>query len=96
MKKLLPVSMVMFILTMFNPILSQTSDMDAMLTNVNQSSVTSGIIYERVAAFANLYKYNQTRDTADILYFEQALSELYRAGNQQKFMPFATLCWRMQ
>lgn len=92
MKKLLTVSMVIFMLTMFNnPILSQTSDLDAMLTNVNQSSVTSGIIYERVMPFANLYNYNQAFDTATLGYFEQAFSELYRASNQQKFIPYTTL-----
>ena len=91
MKKLLTVSVVIFILTIFNPILSQTSDLDAMLTNVNQSSVTSGIIYERVMPFANLYNYNQAFDTATLGYFEQALSELYRASNQQKFMPHTSL-----
>ncbi len=43
MKKLLTVSMVIFMLTMFNnPIQSQTSDLDVMLTNVNQTSVTNG------------------------------------------------------
>lgn len=65
--------------------------LDSMLVNVSKSSVTSGIIYERVAAFANLYKYTQTRDTAGISYFEQAESELYRASNKTKFVSTATL-----
>ena len=91
MKKLLTVSVVIFILTLFNPVLSQTSDLDAMLTNINQSSVTSSIIYERVMPFANVYNYNQVFDTATLDYFEQAFSELYRASNQQKFIPYTTL-----
>ena len=57
-----------------------------MLVNVNKSSVTSGIIYERTATFANLYKYNTALDTADIVYFEQAENELYDASNQTKFV----------
>ena len=60
--------------------------LDQMLVNVNKSSVTSGIIYERTATFANLYKYNTALDTADIVYFEQAENELYDASNQTKFV----------
>jgi hypothetical protein len=70
---------------------AQAFNLDAMLTNVDQSSVTSGIIYERVMPLANLYNYNQTHDTATLEYFEQAFSELNRASNQQKFMPYTTL-----
>lgn len=65
--------------------------LDQMLVNVDKSSVTSGIIYERVPAFANLYKYNQTRDTADVVYFEQALNEFYNASNKTKFISNAAL-----
>src|SRR3954447_10770384 len=69
----------------------EDSSLDQMLVNVDKSSVTSGIIYERVAAFANLYKYNSIHDTADVFYFEQAESELYRASNQTRFISNAAL-----
>lgn len=63
--------------------------LDQQLVNVNQSTVTSGIIYERVKPFASLYTYNQpngTNNTADYKYFEQALSELHRASNKLKLI----------
>ncbi len=65
------------------------STLDQQLVNVNQSTVTSGIIYERVKTFSNLYTYNQpngTNNTADYQYFEQALSELHRASNKLKLI----------
>lgn len=65
------------------------STLDQQLVNINQSTVTSGIIYERVNTFSNLYTYNQpngTNNTADYQYFEQALSELHRASNKLKLI----------
>lgn len=70
---------------------AQTNTLDAMLTNVNQSSVTSGIIYERATPFANLYNFNATYDTATLGYFEQAFSELYKASNQTLLVPYTNL-----
>ena len=67
------------------------SSLDDMLAYVDKSTVTSGIIYERAAAFAHLYNYNTIRDTADVFYFEQAESELYRASNQTRFISNAAL-----
>lgn len=75
-------------LVVFLQIQAQTT-LDQQLINVNQSKVTSGIIYERVKTFSNLYTYNQpngTNNTADYQYFEQALSELYRASNKLKLI----------
>ena len=43
---------------------SETTHDDALI-NIDQASVTSGIIYERVVQFANLYNFNtQFRKTA--------------------------------
>ncbi|MEC4049298.1 hypothetical protein OX284_007635 [Flavobacterium sp. SUN046] len=62
--------------------------LDQQLVNVNQSSVTSGIIYERVAQFANLYNFNKSNEfnVADFKYFKQAFSEMRRASNDTKFI----------
>lgn len=62
--------------------------LDQQLTNVNQTSVTSGIIYERVISAANLYNFNKvsTFNTANYSYFKQALSEMHRASNGSKFI----------
>ena len=85
MKKLLFLG----ILFLFPKIFSQSlSSLDEMLTNVNQSSVTSGIIYERTAQFANLYNFNKTSsyNTANSKMFIQALAEMYKASNKAKFI----------
>lgn len=67
--------------------------LDQQLSNINQSSVTSGIIYERVIPAANLYNFNtvSTFNTANYSYFKQALSEMHRASNGTKFTALANL-----
>ena len=62
--------------------------LDQQLSNVSQTSVTSGIIYERVLSSANLYNFNKvsTFNTANFPYFKQALSEMRRASNNTKFI----------
>lgn len=58
------------------------------LININQTSVSSGIIYERVISVANLYNFNRVSsfNTANFPYFNQALSEMRRASNDTKFI----------
>lgn len=65
-----------------------TSPLDDALQQVDQTSVTSGIIYERVTQFANLYNFNKQENfnTATFAYFQQALSEMHRASNMQLFI----------
>ena len=62
--------------------------LDQQLNNISQTSVTSGIIYERVIPIANLYNFNKvnTFNTANFPYFKQALSEMRRASNNTKFI----------
>lgn len=62
--------------------------LDLQLVNVNQSTVTSGIIYERVLQIANLYNFNKstTFNTANYPYFKQALHEMHKASNGAKFV----------
>lgn len=66
---------------------SQTK-LDSMLVNVNKSSVTSGIIYERVTQFANLYNFNKAdySNSSDYKYFRQALNELHNASNHTRLI----------
>lgn len=66
--------------------------LDQQLTNISQSSVTSGIIYERVIPVTNLYNFNKvsTFNTANFPYFKQALSEMRRASNNTKFVSLDT------
>ncbi len=62
--------------------------LDQQLTNINQSSVRSGIIYERVMQIANIYNFNTTStfNTANFNYFKQALDEMNRSSNGTKFI----------
>jgi hypothetical protein len=77
---------------------NQEKTLDDALVTVNQASVTSGIIYERVVQFANLYNFNREPDfdTADYTYFKQALSEMHRASNEVLFMNASALDSLMQ
>jgi hypothetical protein len=61
--------------------------LDQQLSNINQTSVTSGIIYERVIQIANIYNFNRvtTFNTANFNYFQQAFDEMNRASNGTKF-----------
>ena len=74
---------------------AQTSSLDLQLANVDQSSVTSGIIYERSGIMANLYEFNQKREkphnTANFRFFEQALFELRKASNDNKLITIIDL-----
>ena len=62
--------------------------LDQQLSNIDQTSVSSGIIYERVLQKANLYNFNKSTifNTANFDYFKQALSEMNRASNGLKFI----------
>jgi hypothetical protein len=61
--------------------------LDEQLLNIPQTTVSSGIIYERVISIANLYNFNKvsTFNTANFPYFKQAFSEMRRASNDTKF-----------
>lgn len=65
--------------------------LDQQLSNISQTSVTSGIIYERVIQIANIYNFNTTTNfnTANFNYFQQALDEMNRASNGTKFTTLA-------
>jgi len=75
--------------------LAQTSLLDKQLQNVNQSSVTSGIIYDRVNPLADLCIFNmpaeKSHNTADFRFFEQALFELHKASNYKRLVSIKQL-----
>jgi hypothetical protein len=75
-------------LFLFNAIAQAPDEtLDDALQNVNQSTVTSGIIYERVITAANLYNFNKvtTFNQANFGYFKQALSEMHLSSNELLF-----------
>jgi hypothetical protein len=63
-------------------------ELDYLLRDIDQSTVTSGIIYERTLQLANLYNYNREEysNTADFSFFRQSLLEMHRASNEKLFI----------
>ncbi|WP_332023866.1 hypothetical protein, partial [Kaistella sp.] len=59
-----------------------TADMDNILTHVDKSPVTTGILYDRVMSFADLdlLKDDGYITTSNYQHFIQSWSELYRAS----------------
>ena len=80
---------IIMILCVFN-IEAQNQDptLDVALNNVNQSAVSSGIIYERTMQLANLYNFNREEgfNVANYKYFKQALLEMHNASNKNLFV----------
>ncbi|MEZ4858484.1 MAG: T9SS type A sorting domain-containing protein [Flavobacteriaceae bacterium] len=57
---------------------------DSMLVNIDKSTFTTGILYDRVTPLSRLHYFNDSINIATVKTFEQALLELYRASNEQK------------
>jgi hypothetical protein len=75
-------------LFLFNAIAQAPDEtLDDALQNVNQSTVTSGIIYERTLQLANLYNFNREEgfNSANATYFKQAFQEMHIASNEVLF-----------
>ena len=79
----------------FGNAFAQISPLDRQLQNINQSTVTSGIIYDRSTPLADLCVYNMPADkphnTADFRFFKQALFELHKASNYGKLVSLEQL-----
>src|SRR5690554_441322 len=61
-------------------------DIDSMLVNIDKSTFTSGILYDRTLPWAHLNAFNENDNLAKARQFEQALVDLYRASNNKKFI----------
>lgn len=66
-------------------------NIDSMLIDIDKSSFTSGILYDRTVSWANIASFNQDKNVSNKGHFEQALLELHKASNQQKFIPHTQL-----
>ncbi|WP_310991295.1 hypothetical protein [Aequorivita marina] len=66
-------------------------NVDSMLVNIDKTTFTSGILYDRVSGLAQLKTFNDTVRPAHHTYFKQALLELYRASNKNEFLPVKEL-----
>jgi hypothetical protein len=67
--------------------------LDSLLIDIDKSTVTSGIIYERTLQLANLYNFNKvdSLNTANYGYYKQSLLELHRASNATRFISVDSL-----
>lgn len=66
-----------------------------MLANLPISQITSGVLLNKITDFANLTNFNTTeKNLSDAQHFNQALSELYKASDQIRFVSTTTLASR--
>lgn len=95
MKKFITLCIMLFYYTAYTQTLplSETSTLDDKLINIDKSSVSSGILYQRSPAFTTLFDYNKTPDfnTANYSFFEQSLTDLYYGSKKTKFIKFEDL-----
>src|SRR5690625_702601 len=64
---------------------------DSLLINIDKTAFTSGVLYERVFPWAQLDMFNDSVSVSHVKYFEQALLELYKASEEEKFMSHTAL-----
>ena len=70
----------------------QNLNWNTAIQNLPANQISSGILYNKVVPFSNLYTFNRPEyNTADYEMFTQAISELYRASEQTKFISSASL-----
>jgi hypothetical protein len=78
-----------------NPTIQQTEvtpNWPIMLSNLNTSQITSGVLIDKVTTFANIINYNTIESNiSNSKHFNQALSELYRASDQTRFITLTEL-----
>jgi len=82
------------IILCFVPVNSQERgeiSVDSMLVNIDKSTFTSNILYDRVLGIGDLNAFSDTIKIARHPFFKQALFELYLASKKEKFMPIKNL-----
>jgi hypothetical protein len=67
--------------------IEETPDWPTMLSNLDTSQINSGVLIDKVTSFSNLLNYNVSgNNAADAKLFNQALSELYHASDETRFI----------
>lgn len=62
-------------------------DWPFMMSNLNNSQITSGILYNKVAMSSNLFDFNRGKyNLSHAEHFMQAINELHYASDQTKFI----------
>ncbi|WP_299892073.1 hypothetical protein [uncultured Lacinutrix sp.] len=94
MKKLLQITvLLLFCFNAFSQDLKQYQELsvDSMLINVDMKALDSGILYDRTSALSNLKEFNtKEKNIATVKLFEQALYDLYKSSNKEKFVSYKT------
>jgi hypothetical protein len=91
MRIFLPYLIILSFLTHFSTQAQNTTKIDSMLVDIDKTSFTSGVLYDRSGAWSNLTSFNSNDKLANKVLFEQALHDLYKASNQEKFIDYNTL-----
>jgi len=72
-------------------VISQTTKIDSMLVDIDKTNFTTNILYERTTPWSRLDIFNDSINISTKSHFEQALHELYKASNEQKFVYYRDL-----
>jgi Putative serine esterase (DUF676) len=68
-------------------VIVETANWPATLANLNTTQITSGVLIDKVSDFSNLMNFNVgNTNLSDDTHFKQALSELYRASDNSRFI----------
>jgi len=84
---------VILLTALVNKLTAQTTQksIDSLLVNIDKVELTSNVLYDRVMPIANLTIYNDSINICNTKYFEQALFELHKSSNEQKFVSYQFL-----
>ena len=91
MKKL--ITIISFLCFLANLFAQQEPEikLDSMLANIDKTVLTNNILYDRAYSWSNLDVFNDSINVSNTKHFEQALTELYKASNQEKFQTYKSL-----
>ena len=84
------ITTVLLVLLATTSAFGQMSRIDSMLVNVDKTNFTN-ILYERTTPWSNLAIFNDSINISTKRHFEQALHELYKSSNQEKFTYYRDL-----
>jgi hypothetical protein len=78
------ITTVLLVLLATTSAFGQMKRIDSMLINVDKTNFTN-ILYERTTPWSKLNIFNDSINISTKRHFEQALHELYKSSNQEKF-----------
>ena len=91
MKNLSLCTVFLFFLTQIFAQNTEEVSIDSMLVDIDKTHFTSGVLYDRVYAWSQLSNFNDSINISNKKYFEQAIYELFKASNEEKFISHKTL-----